>query len=75
MRKPHRESFSSELQAIFHPDEHSYNKTMAKKNLEDLIAKRSKTYPNSKDIPDRYQSLFTYLEYDYEVRIVIYSIG
>ena len=73
VRKSHREDFSSELKDIFNPDQQSYDKARASEKLNSFISKWGKIYPKLKGIKERYHSLFTYLEYNYTVRRMIYT--
>jgi len=75
IRKSDRVSFCSELKGIFNPDDVFYTVKQATETLQSFLKKWSKTYPKLKSTMHRadLETLFTYLEFDYRVRRMIYT--
>jgi putative transposase len=75
IRKPHREGFCSELKQVFNPDDVFYTPEEGVKNLKQTLEKWSKTYPKLKSTMKRddLDNLFTYLNFNYRVRRMIYT--
>ena len=75
IRKTHREAFSSELKAVFDPDNLFYTTQEAVKNLKDVLMKWSKIYPKLKSTLNRddLDTVFTYLNFNYRIRRMIYT--
>tara|TARA_B110000881_G_C18522547_1_gene488508 strand:+ start:38 stop:1237 length:1200 start_codon:yes stop_codon:yes gene_type:complete len=75
IRKPHRASFGTELSEVFNPDDVFHTPKQAIKNFREVLDKWSKTYPKLKSISKRddLDNLFTYLNFDYRVRRMIYT--
>lgn len=75
IRKSHREAFCSELKAVFDPDNRSYTQEKAVKNLKNVLSKWSESYPKLKStlIRDDLDTVFTYLNFNYSIRRMIYT--
>ena len=75
IRKTHRESFCSELKAVFDPDNLFYTQEEAVKNLKAVLIKWSKIYPKIKStlLRDDLDTVFTYLNFNYRIRRMIYT--
>lgn len=75
IRKADRKEFAEELSAVFAPDERQYNLNRALDSLNAVFVKWSKSYPKllkELEKPD-IEHLFTYLEFDYRIRRMIYT--
>ena len=75
IRKSDRASFCSELKEIFNPDDVFYTVKEATETLQSFLKRWSKTYPKLKSTMHRadLETVFTYLEFDYRVRRMIYT--
>ena len=75
IRKSDRALFCSELKEIFNPDDVFYTIKEATDNLQSFLKKWSKTYPKLKSTMHRadLETVFTYLEFDYRIRRMIYT--
>ena len=75
IRKTHRQLFNEEVKAVFNPDDVFYTPTEAVKNLKKVLGKWSKTYPKLMATMKRndLESVFTYLNFDYRIRRMIYT--
>ena len=75
IRKSDRALFCAELKEIFNPDDVFYTVKEATDNLQSFLKKWSKTYPKLKSAMNRtdLETVFTYLEFDYRVRRMIYT--
>lgn len=75
IRKEHRLSFCQELKEVFNPDDVFYTQKEAINNLKEVLTKWSKTYPKLKTTAarDDLDNVFTYLNFDYRVRRMIYT--
>ena len=75
IRRSDRAQFSEELKPVFNPDDANYTTAEAVVNFKSLIAKWSKKYSGlnhylEKSNLERY---FTYLDYDFRIRRMIYT--
>ena len=70
-----RAFFCSELKEIFNPDDVFYTVKEATETLQSFLKRWSKTYPKLKSTMHRadLETVFTYLEFDYRVRRMIYT--
>ena len=75
IRVIHRTEFSSDLKQVFNPDNVFYTPKEAIQNLKQTLDKWSKTYPILKSTMKRddLDDLFTYLNFNYRVRRMIYT--
>jgi len=75
IRKSDRESFCSELKEIFKPDDVFYTVKEATETLQSFLKRWSKIYPKLKSTIHRadLETVFTYLEFDYRIRRMIYT--
>ena len=75
IRKSDRVAFCSELKEIFNPDDVFYTIKEATDNLRSLLKRWSKTYPKLRSTMNRtdLETVFTYLEFDYRIRRMIYT--
>ena len=75
IRKSDRVTFCSELKEIFHPDDVFYIIKQATEALQIFLQKWSKTYPKLRSTMCRedLETVFTYLEFDYRIRRMIYT--
>lgn len=75
IRKTHREAFCKELKDVFNPDDVFYTTKEGVDNLKSVLGKWSKTYPKLKSTTNRddLDTVFTYLNFDYRVRRMIYT--
>lgn len=75
IRVTDRKVFAKELAGVFDPDNiyHTTDKAIAQ--LKDVLAKWSKTYPKLKSTIERtdLEMIFTYLQFDYRIRRMIYT--
>ena len=75
IRKTDRASFATELKEVFKPDDALYTREQATDNLKRILEKWSKTYPKLRTTimrPDL-ETVFTYLNFDYRIRRMIYT--
>jgi len=70
-----RKAFSKELAHVFDPDNTTYTLEQAVNNLKEVLIKWSKTYPKLQSTTNRtdLHSIFTYLQFDYRIRRMIYT--
>ena len=75
IRVTDRKRFAKELSDVFDPDNTSYTSEQALVRLKDVLKKWSKTYPKLHTTANRtdLESIFTYLQFDYRVRRMIYT--
>ena len=75
IRKTDRVAFSQELKAVFDPDNQTYTQKEATGRLKATLLKWGKTYPKLKATANRdsLETVFTYLNFDYRVRRMIYT--
>ena len=75
IRKTDREAFAGELKEVFNPDDVFYTVSEAVNRLREVLLKWSKTYPKLKNIANRndLENVFTYLEFDYRIRRMLYT--
>lgn len=75
IRKVHREPFCSDVKAVFDPDNLFYTPKEAVKNLKDVLTKWSKIYPKLMSTMNRddLDTVFTYLNFNYRIRRMIYT--
>jgi len=75
VRKSDREAFSMDIKGVFNPDNQLLNQQKAHKDLQDKLMKWSKKYPKFKKISknDELEDLFTYINFDYRIRRMIYT--
>ena len=75
IRKSHREEFCSELKSVFNPDDVFHTPEDGLADLKTVLTKWSKSYPEFGSIiqSNRLENLFTYLNFDYRVRRMIYT--
>lgn len=75
IRKTDREKFSKDLSAVFNPDDRFYTQENAINNLKEVLEKWSITYPKLKTTSNRedLDTVFTYLNFDYRIRRMIYT--
>lgn len=75
IRKTDRQVFSSELKELFNPDDVFYTVKEAMENLQSFLKKWSKTYPKLKSTMNRtnLETVFTYLDFNYKIRRMIYT--
>lgn len=75
IRKSDRVTFSAELKEVFNPDDVLYTPGEAVENLKNMLKKWSSRYPrliltsNRSDLG----SIFTYLNFDYRIRRMLYT--
>jgi putative transposase len=74
-RKADRELFAKELKEAFNPDSPTLTQEQAVDNLKQVLSKWGNKYPkfNSMANSDELDTLFTYLNFDYRVRRMIYT--
>ena len=70
-----RKEFSRELSNVFDPDNIDYRADQAVLKLKEVLNKWSKSYPKLKTIAHRadLELIFTYLQFDYRIRRMIYT--
>ena len=75
IRRTNRASFCQELKEVFNPDDPSYTASLAVVQLKETLMKWSKTYPKLKSTINRpdLETIFTYLNFDYRIRRMIYT--
>jgi putative transposase len=75
IRRTSRASFCQELKEVFNPDDASYKPIEAVFQLKKTLMKWSKTYPKLKSTINRddLETIFTYLNFDYRIRRMIYT--
>jgi len=75
IRKKDRVLFASDLKGIFNPDDPLYSPEQAQNNLQSILEKWCKTYPKLKSTMNRkdLNTVFTYLNFDYRIRRMIYT--
>ncbi len=75
IRVTDRKIFAKELCKVFDPDNTKYTVEDAVRQLQKVLSKWSKVYPKLKATANRtdLESVFTYLEFDYRVRRMIYT--
>ena len=75
VRSADKEAFCQELKDVFNPDDVFYTPDQAVENLKGMLTKWSVKYPKFKSIikRDDLENTFTYLNFDYRVRRMIYT--
>jgi putative transposase len=75
IRRTNRAVFCEDLKQVFNPDEASYSAQQAVVQLKETLIKWSKTYPKLKSTINRndLETIFTYLNFDYRIRRMIYT--
>ena len=75
IRRTNRTSFCQDLKEVFNPDDPSYSAPAAVVKLKETLQKWSKTYPKLKSTINRddLETIFTYLNFDYRIRRMIYT--
>ena len=75
IRKPDREAFSKELKGVFNPDDVFYTTEQGVDNFKAVLGKWGKIYPKLKSTLQRndLDTLFTYLNFDYRIRRMVYT--
>ncbi len=75
IRKTDRQAFSEELKAVFNPDDVFHSSEQGVLYLKEVLSKWSKTYPKLKATlhRDDLELVFTYLNFDYRIRRMIYT--
>ena len=75
IRVADRKEFAKELSGVFDPDNINHTTNQAIAQLKEVLSKWSKTYPKLKSTISRtdLDSIFTYLQFDYRVRRMIYT--
>lgn len=75
IRKTDRYEFSTELKELFRPDDVFYIQQEATLNLQEFLRKWSKTYPKLNHTINRsnLETVFTYLNFNYKIRRMIYT--
>lgn len=75
IRVSDREAFGRELKQVFNPDDGAYTAREAVESLKQTLGKWSKSYPRFKSMIQRddLDNLFTYLNFDYRIRRMIYT--
>lgn len=75
VRKTDRIAFCEELKEVFNPDDVFYTIEEASSNLKNVLTKWSKKYPKFKSTlqDDNLENVFTYLNFNYRIRRMIYT--
>lgn len=75
IRKTDRVAFCEDIKVVFNPDDVFYTPEQAEKQLKEKLKKWSRTYPRLKAVIDseKLSILFTYLNFDYRIRRMIYT--
>lgn len=75
IRVKDRKEFCQQVSDVFNPDDRYYTKEQAETNLKETLADWVKKYPSLQHSINRQDLslLFTYLEFDYRVRRMIYT--
>lgn len=75
IRVDERKAFCSDLKEVFNPDNPSYRAEEALRKLKEMLDKWRKKYPSLNHTYQRedLELLFTYLNYDYRVRRMLYT--
>ena len=75
IRRTNRAVFCEDLKQVFNPDEASYSAQQAVVQLKETLIKWSKKYPKLKSTINRndLETIFTYLNFDYRIRRMIYT--
>lgn len=75
IRVTDRKAFAKELSAVFDPDNINHTANQAVAELKEVLSKWSKTYPKLKSTMGRtdLDLIFTYLQFDYRIRRMIYT--
>ena len=75
IRVADRKTFAKALSGVFDPDNIHYTSAQAVTKLTELLSKWSKTYPKLRSITHRtdLEAVFTYLQFDYRIRRMIYT--
>jgi len=75
IRKTDRISFCEDIKEVFNPDDVFNTPIEAEKNLKEKLHKWCKAYPKLKSViaSEKLSILFTYLNFDYRIRRMIYT--
>lgn len=75
VRRSDKEEFCQEVKEIFKPDIPEYTVSQAVKSLKTVLLKWSQKYPNLNSTIKRndLETVFTYLNFDYRIRRMIYT--
>lgn len=75
IRVADRKIFAKELSSVFDPDNAQYTARQAISRLKEVLDKWSKNYPKLRVTANRTDlgSIFTYLQFDYRIRRMIYT--
>jgi transposase-like protein len=75
IRKVDRVAFCEDIKEVFNPDDVFNTPQEAEKKLKEKLHKWSKAYPKLKSVitSDKLSNLFTYLNFDYRIRRMIYT--
>ena len=75
IRRASKEEFCQEIREVFNPDNMDYTPNMAINALKETLTKWSKTYPKLKSTINRedLETVFTYLNFDYRIRRMVYT--
>lgn len=75
VRKTDRASFCNQVKQVFDPDNRNYTQQQGCDKLKEVLLEWSKKYPSLKGVieKDDLELVFTYLNYDYRIRRMIYT--
>lgn len=75
IRKEHKKEIIDDINEVLNPDEKNYTKEQAMIKLSDFSKKWGRYYKYIRDLPQKedIERYFTYLDYDYRIRRMIYS--
>lgn len=75
IRRTNRAVFCEDVKQVFNPDDPSYTSQEAVVQLKKILTKWSRTYPKLKSTINRadLETIFTYLNFDYRIRRMIYT--
>ncbi|HEY9187447.1 MAG TPA: IS256 family transposase [Ignavibacteria bacterium] len=75
VRKEHKKEILDDMNEVLNPDEKTYTKEKAMKQLSEFSKKWGKYYKYIRNLPQKegIENYFTYLEYDYRIRRMIYT--
>jgi len=75
VRSSHKEEISKDFKEVLKPDDKEHTKTKAIEKLKDFSSKWGKYYKYIKCLPEKedIEYYFTYLNYDYRIRRMIYT--
>lgn len=75
IRRSSKEEFCQQLKKVFDPDNAQHTTEQALQSLREVLTRWSKTYPKLKSTLNRddLETVFTYLNFDYRVRRMVYT--